>query len=328
MKLESMEFSEKASDIVSKKNKYWEHLLCVQLLDEELLLVNSALQDLNLLVRNSFLRFSNLVRNNCLDEMFDLLSQNMSYHKTNQLNFNLKYNTKNNANAFGPLGKAGDPLGIKAYCQRYASEYYECRYRHIELKSMFYAIDDFLINLNHDKEGKYLIKDFGENCLEIIRLYESQIIFMEGFGSHIRNAIEAAKKGRAAYVYEWKAIDASSAVMRENLRCEFKNLQVKNVNADNCSDVSKCQHVDEIAAFAGDPSAQTVKEVLAWLSTQGSVSLVALRQKLLPLGLMPSALINDVNERAFEIASEPALEESDNNVTVHRGVLLQVLADW
>jgi hypothetical protein len=44
--------------------------------------------------------------------------------------------------------------------------------------------------------------------------------------------------------------------------------------------------------------------------------------------LLPSALINDVNERAFEIAGEPALDEATDNVIVQRGLLLQVLAVW
>jgi hypothetical protein len=39
-------------------------------------------------------------------------------------------------------------------------------------------------------------------------------------------------------------------------------------------------------------------------------------------------LINDVNERAFEIAGEPALDEGADNVTVRRQVLLQVMAVW
>ena len=73
---------------------------------------------------------------------------------------------------------------------------------------------------------------------------------------------------------------------------------------------------------------QTFHEVLAWLCTQNSLPLAMLRQKLLPLGLMPSAVMNDVNERAFDVAGEPALEEAADTVTVQRKVLLQVLAVW
>lgn len=71
---------------------------------------------------------------------------------------------------------------------------------------------------------------------------------------------------------------------------------------------------------------QTLPEVLAWLCTQNSIPLAVLRQKLLPLGLMPSAVMDDVNERAFDLVGEPALDEAGGIVTVQRGVLLQVLA--
>lgn len=73
---------------------------------------------------------------------------------------------------------------------------------------------------------------------------------------------------------------------------------------------------------------QTLPEVLAWLCTQNSVTAALLRQKLLPLGLMPSAVIDDVNERAFDLAGEAALTDDMDSVAVQRGVLLQVLSVW
>ena len=73
---------------------------------------------------------------------------------------------------------------------------------------------------------------------------------------------------------------------------------------------------------------QTLSEILAWLCTLNTVPVAVLRQKLLPLGLMPSAVLDDVNERAFDVAGEPALAEEADTVTVQRRVLLQVLADW
>ena len=73
---------------------------------------------------------------------------------------------------------------------------------------------------------------------------------------------------------------------------------------------------------------QTLPEVLAWLCTQTTVQTSDLRLKLLPLDLLPSAVIADINERSYDLAGEAALNDSGDAVCVQRGVLLQVLAAW
>ncbi|MDP2024647.1 DUF1566 domain-containing protein [Sulfuriferula sp.] len=64
----------------------------------------------------------------------------------------------------------------------------------------------------------------------------------------------------------------------------------------------------------------------AWLVEQDVISLSDLRIRLLPLDLLPNAVINDINERALDLIGEPALIEEGDTVIVQREVLLQVIA--
>lgn len=73
---------------------------------------------------------------------------------------------------------------------------------------------------------------------------------------------------------------------------------------------------------------RTLPEVLSWLATQDRISMATLRGQLLPLDLLPSAVIDDINERAYDLAGEAALEDDGDAVLVQRDVLLQVLAAW
>lgn len=59
-----------------------------------------------------------------------------------------------------------------------------------------------------------------------------------------------------------------------------------------------------------------------------TISLAELRVLLLPLDLLPSAVINDINERALNLTGELALIEEGDMVIVQREVLSQVVADW
>lgn len=68
--------------------------------------------------------------------------------------------------------------------------------------------------------------------------------------------------------------------------------------------------------------------VLASMSDMSVIPLVVLRKYLLPLDLMPSAVIESVNEKAFDLVGEPALEENGEQVTVFREVLARVLENW
>lgn len=57
-----------------------------------------------------------------------------------------------------------------------------------------------------------------------------------------------------------------------------------------------------------------------------TISLTGLRTLVLPLGLMPNAVIDDINERALDLLGEPALKESEDEIIVFRDVLAEVVA--
>jgi hypothetical protein len=71
---------------------------------------------------------------------------------------------------------------------------------------------------------------------------------------------------------------------------------------------------------------QTLPEILAWLATQEQVSLAVLRLHLLPLDLLPSAVIDEINEQALDLVGDVAFEEVGEEVVIAREVLFEVLA--
>jgi hypothetical protein len=78
------------------------------------------------------------------------------------------------------------------------------------------------------------------------------------------------------------------------------------------------------AITTGVVSTTTLLTQLAELET---IPLAELRALLLPLDLLPGAVINDINERALDLIGEPALLEEGDAVVVQREVLLQLIAD-
>jgi hypothetical protein len=75
-------------------------------------------------------------------------------------------------------------------------------------------------------------------------------------------------------------------------------------------------------------SALTLPEVLTWVAARDRVAVAALRTRLLPLGLLPNAVINEVNERALDLIGEIALEEVADQILVIKNVFDEVLANW
>ncbi|NMQ06836.1 DUF1566 domain-containing protein [Candidatus Accumulibacter phosphatis] len=72
----------------------------------------------------------------------------------------------------------------------------------------------------------------------------------------------------------------------------------------------------------------TFAEVLHWLACQQRVSFSDLRVRLLPLDLLPGAVIDQLNERALDLTGDIALEENDDEIIVFKEVLATVIANW
>jgi hypothetical protein len=84
----------------------------------------------------------------------------------------------------------------------------------------------------------------------------------------------------------------------------------------------------EIQRPASPATYTSLPQFLHGLIELECISLVELRRHLLPLDLLPSAVIEDINERAFDLVGEAALEEDGERVTVYREVLVRVLETW
>lgn len=89
---------------------------------------------------------------------------------------------------------------------------------------------------------------------------------------------------------------------------------------------------DSVPAVADTTSkpihSHTLQLVLTWLASQDRISIAAFRAQLLPLDMLPGAVINEINERALDLIGEIALDEVDDQILVIKNVFDEVLANW
>lgn len=71
---------------------------------------------------------------------------------------------------------------------------------------------------------------------------------------------------------------------------------------------------------------QTLPEVLNWIAAQDRIAISDLRDRLLPLDLLTSAVINQLNELALDLTGEMALDEVGNEIVVVKNIIDEVLA--
>lgn len=85
---------------------------------------------------------------------------------------------------------------------------------------------------------------------------------------------------------------------------------------------------DAIQGPAASVTYTSLPQFLHGLIELKDISLVELRRHLLPLDLLPSAVIEQINEKAFDLVGEAALEEDGDRVVVYREVLVRELETW
>jgi len=135
---------------------------------------------------------------------------------------------------------------------------------------------------------------------------------------------------------------ASPVVLLRNMTERFDQLEARFEEMTNRIELLAKSLTSPQSRFAIDvlPLAQTGRidvalpvettylEFLYWLVEQQGIAFSDLRTRLLPLDLLPGAVINDINERALDLTGEAALEEDGVTVIVHREVLLQIIDAW
>lgn len=87
------------------------------------------------------------------------------------------------------------------------------------------------------------------------------------------------------------------------------------------------QKVESLVFLQASP-VPTLIDVLKWLALQDRIEVVELRARLLPLDLLPGAVISEINERALDLGGELALEETGNEIVVGKAAFDEVLAQW
>jgi len=121
-------------------------------------------------------------------------------------------------------------------------------------------------------------------------------------------------------LHERSTVDTNtfSTELAELRRALVVALQSANASTQVTSQVTANPQPDVIAV--GD-----MYMFLEWLGAQDVIPLTELRIRLLPLDLLTSAVIDDINERALDLTGEMALIESGDSVGVQQAVLKLVI---
>jgi len=147
----------------------------------------------------------------------------------------------------------------------------------------------------------------------------------------IEKAVKTLSSGQLAamsHTTKWVDLRADESIrLLDTVLTELRRLGVHELPSQHGA-ASPKESVDSPTSISTITGVVDFAALLTQLVGMESISLAALRTLILPLGLMPNAVIDDINERALDLLGEPALKESEDEIIVFRDVLAEVVAQW
>lgn len=331
MELSELGLSEKALNIATTRPKEWAHLLYAQLLDDEIGNAQFYLKKFPPIDLSNHSRFEPLRSFSDLNKTIDDLMKNMNVI-SNFSSTLTSMSTGENAPAFGGDGSDANPIEIKKLAEHIANLYREISVFLTEREAYQTNLEVFIKrNLcqpdDLDLEVIEAVK-ITCNCIDVVNKFIINNIYkilgtITGFSGYCRQTVEAIVSGNNAdrtFVFKFETIDLTELI--PHIHAATKALVFLHQVRSRKTSVATTDIQVENQDFT------SLLEVVKWISGFQKVTLAQLRVALLPLDLFPGAVIDDMNERALELADEMAFEESNNAILVNRQALLKVISAW
>lgn len=332
MELSELGLSEKALNIATTRPKEWALLLYAQLLDDEIYSVQFYLKKFPPIDLSNHSRFEPLRSFSDLNKTVDDLLNNLNV-VSNFSSTLTSMSTEENTLSLGGDGSDADPIEIKKLAEYVANLYREISVFLTERKAYQTNLEVFINrNIGHtDDLDLEIIKavKITCNCIDVVNKFiinnTSKILeTITGFSDFCRQSVQTAASGKNAdrtFVFKLEAYGLNELI--PHVQAATKALVLihqerSRKTSEATTDVQAVKNQDFTSLL----------EVVKWISGFPKVTLTQLRAALLPLDLFPGAVIDDMNERALELADEMAFEESNNAISVNREALLKVISAW
>lgn len=125
--------------------------------------------------------------------------------------------------------------------------------------------------------------------------------------------------GVFAYVSHFGRHPTSFLLRRDGQKTAIRNSQQSEYPLKALSEVQQ-----EVRSLYLVPS-HSLNDVIVWLAENDRVSAADLRARLLPLDLLPAALVDELNERALALTGDMAIEEIGEEMLIDRAILSELI---